>query len=333
MVSHLNKMNLETLEYSQEIIEMTPEKNSGVNQHLLLTTPAKINLYLRVPERLENSYHIVQTIFAPIHELFDVVEIIFHDTDNETLTFTCNADVEEVPNDDNNLCIKAAKLFAEALNITPKWSINLHKNIPVAAGMGGGSSDAAAVLRMLNYHFGNKLTRMELKKIAIKIGADVPFFLRPQFATAEGIGDVLTSLNEIPEKTSENAINVLIVSPLFPVSAKWAYTHLAISTFSDNNTSECGNMYTKMQEALRLRNSLDVAKLLQNDLQYSVEEKFPLLTIIRQALYSVGANGVLMSGSGSTMFGIFCDNKFFNSAVGELENLLPKYCKITKATI
>ncbi len=328
---HSNKMNYSVIKYNENIVELSATNNNAdVISHLRLTTPAKINLYLRVPEKLDNGYHIVQTIFAPIEELFDVVDLIFHD--EECLKFNCDADIAEVPHDDSNLCLKAAKLFAEMTNIQPCWEIILHKNIPVAAGMGGGSSDAAAILRMLNHHYNDILNRTQLKKIAIKIGADVPFFLAPQFSTAEGIGDVLTPLIEVPPKNSTNAVKVIIVSPLFPVSAKWAYNHLPISTFSDNNTSECGNMYQKMQEALRTRNSLNIAKLLQNDLEYSVEKKFPLLTIIRRSLYDVGANGVLMSGSGSTMFGIFDNENFFNEASEQLKKLLPENCRITKVT-
>ncbi len=328
---HLNKMNYNSVKYNENIVDLSATKNNAdVIGHLRLTTPAKINLYLRVPEKLDNGYHIVQTIFAPIEELFDVIDLIVHD--KECLKFNCDADVAEVPNDDSNLCLKAAKLFAEMTKIKPCWEIHLHKNIPVAAGMGGGSSDAAAILRLLNHHYNNILNRTQLKKIAVKIGADVPFFLAPQFSTAEGIGDILTPLIEVPLKTSENAVKVMIISPSFPVSAKWAYNHLPISTFSDNNTSECGNMYPKMEEALRARNSLDIAKLLQNDLEYSVEKKFPLLTMIRRSLYDVGANGVLMSGSGSTMFGIFANEIFFNEASKQLEKTLPKNFRITKAT-
>ncbi|UDQ97230.1 4-(cytidine 5'-diphospho)-2-C-methyl-D-erythritol kinase [Lentisphaerota bacterium WC36G] len=341
MASHSNKntnniSEAAKIKYSKEIIELPLTENSESMQvvsHLRLTTPAKINLYLRVPEKLPNNYHIVQTIFAPIENLFDIIEIKFHNSDESFVNFQCDSDPDLVPNGNDNLCLKAAKLFAERLKLKPSWTIILTKNIPVAAGMGGGSSDAAAVLRLLNFYYGNKLERMELKKIAVKIGADVPFFLTPEFATAEGIGDIITPLDEVPQKNDHNKINLLIVSPQFPVSAKWAYEHLPISTFSDNNTSECGNMYAKMQEALRNRNSLEIAQLLQNDLEYSVEEKFPILTIIRRELYSVGANGVLMSGSGSTMFAVFCNEEFFQEAQKTLFTILPQHFLITASTM
>lgn len=204
-------------------------------------------------------------------------------------------DLPEVPCDEHNLCYKAAAGYAGACGISPDWEISISKNIPVAAGMGGGSSDAAAVLRILNEKY-RKLTHAELTAIALRCGADVPFFLAPRPALASGIGNVF----EYPELDFP-AIPLLLINPGFPISAEWAYKNL-----SADNISELRDGYE--QEILAALQEADLEKLSEliiNDLAFACYKKFPVLEILRAELLESGAAAAEITGSGPTLFALF----------------------------
>lgn len=245
--------------------------------------PAKINLQLKVTARRPDGYHELQISFLPLRELFDEIELEFK---QGPLRVQCAG--SGVPQDGDNICGKAAHAYHLAANIPCEWIFTIHKKIPVAAGLGGGSSDAAAVLRMLNRHY-RALTEEKLFELAAGLGADVPFFLNPRPASATGVGEKLTPLEfKLPP------LPLLLVNPAFPVSAAWAYRHLDPALIGPG-------------EALHGGSFDEIAAQVRNDLEPAVLAKFPLLRMIRRTMLEQGAAAACLSGSGPTMFAL-CRN-------------------------
>ncbi len=256
----------------------------------MIKAPAKINLFLKVTGRCENSYHTLNTLFMPLSNPADEIDINFAAADG--ISISCGA--AGVPCGKGNLCHKAAAGYAELCEINPAWEITVVKNIPVAAGLGGGSSDAAAVLRILNDKY-KKLTEHELAAIALQCGADVPFFLSPRPALATGAGNVF----EYPEPDFPE-IPLLLINPAFPVSAAWAYKNL-----SPENIGEVPAGHG--QEFLRALRQADLGKLsslIYNDLAIACYDKFPILRILKAELLESGAAAAEITGSGPTLFAL-----------------------------
>ena len=247
---------------------------------------AKTNLYLRVLGKRHDAYHELENVFVPVHGLYDEVELL-SGKDGVSL----HVEGEAVPSDQDNLCLKAAEAFSNASGMALHIGIVLRKHIPVAAGLGGGASDAAAVLLLLNEHYGNPLEKNKLAELASGLGADVPFFLKPEPALGTGIGDVLRPID----------INVhfalLIVTPCFPVPVKWTYSHLP----SNLPEAPC------LDDFLASAKGDDIhsfARMCRNDLEEPVFKKFPLLCAMRDCLLEHGALTVHVSGSGPSLFAI-----------------------------
>ena len=272
-------------------------------------TPAKVNLLLKVTGRRPDGFHELETLFYPIPEVRDTLTVEFG---APGIRLRCN--LPEVPSDERNLVWRAAEAFAAAANVTPEWDIYLEKHIPVAAGLGGGSSDAAAILRLLNSHY-NKLEFQELAKCAVKIGADVPFFLAPALAVAHGIGDKLLPIPDINCK-----LPMVLINPLFPVSAKWAYTNL-----DKSRIGETPEVMEKILAALAEHNVEKVAGLMHNDLEFALLEKFPLLGIIRDEMLKYNALRPMVSGSGSTMFSLCRTGNEANRLGATLREKFPEF--------
>ena len=251
-----------------------------------LKTPGKINLFLDVTGKRADGYHEILTLFLPV-DLCDTVTL----TDSSMLSLNC--DRQSVPCDQRNLCWKAAELFAAAAGISPQWHINIHKNIPVAGGMGGGSSDAAAVLRMLNELYPAQVSKSQLAEIALKIGADVPYFLNPVPAIAAGIGEKLEPL------TGGQRLHILLMTFKFPIPAVWAYKNrqraFGQSTFDK----------TKLVNSWQKSSAQELAKIVYNDLAFAVRDKFPILQQGRSDLLNGGAAAAEVSGSGPSLFALF----------------------------
>ncbi|MFA6716495.1 MAG: 4-(cytidine 5'-diphospho)-2-C-methyl-D-erythritol kinase [Victivallaceae bacterium] len=258
-----------------------------------MKTPSKINLFLKVTGRCENFYHSIRTLFLPLAEPSDEITIDF----TAAPGITVNCDMPGVPRDERNLCWKTAAEYAAVAGIEPSWQITLKKNIPVAAGMGGGSSDAAAVLRILNERC-RKLSNGELAAIARRCGADVPFFLSPRPALASGIGDIL----EYPEIDFPE-IPLLLINPGFPIAAAWAYGKPAAENIGKLST----DIEENIMDALRQGNLEKLSALIFNDLSPACYRKFPLLETLKSELLESGAAAVEISGSGPTMFAL-CEN-------------------------
>lgn len=251
-----------------------------------IKTPAKINLYLKVTGKRLDGYHEIETLFLPIQSPFDQISITEIDASDAKIVISSFG--ESIPLDENNLCWKAAMEFAKFAEVKPSWNIEISKQIPVAAGMGGGSSDAAAVLKILarKYPLDNKI----IFNIARSLGADVPFFLEPCPAVSRGIGDIITPVPDFSE------IPLVILNPLFPVTAAWAYKNYI--------AHEKESAVDDVIEVLRTGNFDKLADVFCNDLQQAVFYKFPILGLFQDSLLNAGAKFAAMSGSGPTLFGV-----------------------------
>ena len=246
--------------------------------------PAKINLSLKILSRREDGFHEIETLIAPI-SLCDEITIE-RKKSGQGIDFHC--DDPSVPRGEDNLVVCAAKSFLSAIKLTPVVSIDLKKKIPHGAGLGGGSSDAAATLLALNQFFETNLTREELAKLGSNIGSDVPFFIFESAATCRGRGELVTPVH-LPAQLS-----ILLLKPGFVVATAWAY-----SRWHDSREIP-GVTYAAQEFA---------GQTFVNDLERPVFEKFVFLAELKMWLLKqpeVGAT--LMSGSGSTIFTVLRDS-------------------------
>ena len=268
----------------------------------------KINWFLKVTGKRENGYHDIVTLFQYLESPSDTIEFDFAAAPG--IRVFC--DDPGLPQDLDNLAGKAAQSYALAAGIAPCWRIFIKKEIPSAAGLGGGSADAGTVLRMLEEQYG-LLGKEKLLEIAAKIGADVPFFLSPGLVLAEGIGEKMTEFS-LPE----NLPPFLIIFPGFPVSARWAYCNMA----KERITPAQENIAEELLSALQNNDTSVLAKLMHNDLEYALFDKFPLLEVLRQDLISAGALRVMVSGSGSSLIALFQDKETRQHAAEKIKELL-----------
>ena len=250
-----------------------------------IKTPAKINIRLKVTGLRPDGYHELVSIMVPV-ELFDI--LLLQIADRGRIKISCKG--FEVPTDRNNLIHAAVRSFETKAGIRYGVSVKLTKNIPVAAGLGGGSSDAAATLLALNRLYGNPLSEQVLHGLAVKIGADVPFFLNPRPSLATGIGDFLQPLSIWPEYW------YVIVTPPIRVSTSWVYENLKLEL----TTGE----YDYIVNALK-NEPFVISRILENDLEKVTSASFPVIQTLKKLLKDAGAEGALMSGSGPSVFGLF----------------------------
>ena len=262
----------------------------------------KINLFLQVTGKREDNYHTLQTLFLPVKGLADTI----------TCRFDAAAGIEVtspqpyVPSGRDNLIWRTAESYAVKTGLLPTWSFTLDKRIPVAAGLGGGSSDAACVLKALNDHY-RLLDDRQLHELAVSTGADVPFFLDPVPAWAGGIGD------ELEVVTGERPLLYLVlVNPGFPVGVRWSYGKLDSEKFAPADI----NAKQKMTEALLTGDVEKISLLCRNDLGDALFVKFPQLVLLKKSMLSAGASCVQVSGSGPTLFAL-CGSKEIQTAVAE----------------
>jgi 4-diphosphocytidyl-2-C-methyl-D-erythritol kinase len=252
---------------------------------------AKINLGLDVLRRREDGYHDVCMIMQSL-DLHDTITINKSAT-SKVLSIKTN--LSYLPNDQGNLVYKAAALFLETISVSEGLDISLKKMIPVAAGLAGGSSDAAATLLGLNELYDAGLTTNELKKLGVKLGADVPYCIMLGTALSEGIGEVLTPLPPMPD------CSILLVKPDISVSTKYVYDNLHLSDAIIHPDIPA------MQLALAEGNLITLARSMDNILQTVTVTNYPIITAIKDKMKEFGALTSLMSGSGPTVFGIYND--------------------------
>jgi 4-diphosphocytidyl-2-C-methyl-D-erythritol kinase len=252
---------------------------------------AKINLGLDVIGRRADGYHIVRMIMQSI-DLSD--ELSFEKTEDGSITImTSNA---KIPTDHRNLIWKVAKQLQEAYDVKSGVIVSLKKYIPMAAGMAGGSTDAAATYHALNELWNLGLSRQEMCDLAVKLGADIPYCICGGTALSEGIGEELTFLRDMP------SCHILIAKPAIDVSTAWAYQTLDSAPI-ENHPDIDG-----MVQAIDKGNLQGITDRLANVLEPVTAGRYTIIEEIRQVMLSNGAMGARMSGSGPTVFGIF-ENK------------------------
>lgn len=261
--------------------------------------PAKLNLRLKVTGRRPDGYHDLVSLMVPI----DVCDVL----DFEVIPEQVELAWEGLPVavDKDNLVRKAAEAFFVKSGVKGGVSVRVTKNIPIAAGMGGGSSDAAATLLSLNHLWSAPLSPGGLKGLALQLGADVPFFLDPRPSIARGVGEVLEPVDRWPD------LWYVIVTPPVQVSTAWVYANLRLGLTS--------NEYDRIKNILH-RESPVISQFLENDLEAVTSAKFPIVDRIKKALLDAGAEGALMTGSGPSVFGVFGSR---NKAGQAREKILP----------
>lgn len=260
---------------------------------LTLKAPAKVNYRLDVLRRRPDGYHDLRMIMQRI-DLCDEITITV--ADRPGIRVSCGR--EGVPDGPDNIAWRAADALLGAAGKAVGLDIAITKNIPVAAGLGGGSSDGAAVLMGVNELLGLGFSDELLMEIGVKLGADVPFFIFKKTALAEGIGEVLTPLDGVP------TVWLAVVNPNVHVSTAWVYQNLQLT--SGRGEVKIPRFY---------ENVVDLCSVLANDLEAVTIPRHPVIGEIKDELLECGARGALMSGSGPTVFGLFDDERGARAAV------------------
>lgn len=249
---------------------------------------AKINIGLDVRRRLENGYHEVDMIMQTI-SLYD--ELLFEPQPQPGIIIAANK--EELPVDQNNLIYQAADLLFKEFEIKKGINIKLNKKIPIAAGMAGGSSDAAAVFWAVNHLFDLNLSLTQLQQRAVALGADIPYCLAGGAMRAQGIGEVLSAAPKMPD------CFILVAKPAVGVSTKWVYENLHANKLEKHPDID------GMLAAMEQRSLSVLANKMENVLETVTKTKYPVIRQIEEIMEKAGALKAMMSGSGPTVFGIF----------------------------
>ena len=250
-----------------------------------ILSPAKINLFLHVRGKRPDGYHELFSLMCCI-TLFDEISLEFGGA--ESIEINCSH--PNVPADETNLAHQAASLFLSQMGSARSLKIQLIKNIPVAAGLGGGSSNAAGILLALNTHYGHPFSRKHLMEMGLKLGADVPFFIFQKPAIATGIGEKFDAFKgDLP-------YHFLLLYPGFNVSTAETYQNMNLGLTKAEKKPTSNH--------LKL-NRFNPARHLTNDLEQVTALRYPEIGLAKENLLNLGAVGALMSGSGPTVFGLF----------------------------
>jgi 4-diphosphocytidyl-2-C-methyl-D-erythritol kinase len=261
--------------------------------------PAKINLFLRVLRKRTDGYHDIVSLMQKI-TLYD--ELTFLPLPNGIILKCPNSNL---PVSEDNLIFRAAKAIFSYTGFESGIEIILMKNIPIAAGLGGGSSDAATTLLALNEMFKFRLKKAELMKLGAELGADVPFFIFGNSAFATGIGDKLKDAKNLPK------LNIVLINPCFSLPTKMVYEKLNLRLTKKRINYSIPRFFAVG----------DIIREMHNDLETVSLRMHPELTEIKQLLLRHGAQGAMMSGSGPTVFGIFTDENTAKKAAGAINKV------------
>lgn len=256
-----------------------------MNRSIHLKAPAKVNFRLDVLRRRPDGYHDLRMLMQRI-DLCDELDIAVIDT--PCIQVHCSG--ADLPVNEENIVWRAATAILERSGKKTGVSIRINKKIPVAAGLGGGSSDAATTLMGLNTLLDLGFADSDLMEIGLSLGADVPFFIFGKPAFAEGVGEILTPLEGMPK------LWLLLVNPGIHVPTSWVYRNLGLTT--EKVATKIPFLY---------KSSADVCRIMSNDLEAVTVKHYPLIGAIKDQLLASGADGVLMSGSGPTVFAVFAE--------------------------
>ncbi len=276
-----------------------------------INSPAKINLFLHVTGKRPNGYHDIHSLMCPV-ALYDTLALDFSAS---KITVACTHPA--VPEDESNIAYRAAACFFKALGRSGGVSISIEKRIPVAAGLGGGSSNAASVLTGLNDRYGHPFSNQTLSSLALTLGADVPFFIHQKPALATGVGENLEFFNGLVPYP------VVLIHPLIRVSTADVYNNLNLGL-------------TNCQQKLKsfpLNKGFNPLCHLCNDLETVTISWYPEISVIKKTLMDQGALGSLMSGSGPTVFGIFSDSDRAKKAYNTLSTNQRWSCFVTQLLV
>lgn len=251
---------------------------------------AKINIALDVIGKREDGYHLLKMIMQTV-DLYDEIDV--KKNDGKSISLSCNK--KYIPTDERNLAFKAAKLFKEHFNVQEGVDIYIKKNIPVSAGMAGGSTNAASVLYLMNKEFNVNASMEELRKLGVKIGADVPYCIEGGTSLCEGIGEIITKLKPFKDKI------LVVVKPPFGVSTKEVYGNLDINKVFKHV------MVEELISAMERDDLKFVANNMKNILENVTLRKHNILRNIKEEMIDCGSIGSMMSGSGPTVFAFFED--------------------------
>ena len=270
-------------------------------QSVIIKAMAKVNLGLDVLRRRENGYHDVKMVMQTVN-LYDTLTL----EKREDTQIVITSNVGELPLTEDNLIYKAAKLLFDATGEEKGVQIHLDKQIPIAAGMAGGSTDAASTLLGLNELFKFGFDKKELAEIGVRIGADVPYCIYGGTYLSEGIGEMLTKLPDAPE------CYVVIAKPEIGVSTKYVYENLHIETVTDHPDVD------GMVEAIKAGSLDGVTDKMANVLERVTIGRYPEIARMKACLEENGAKKALMSGSGPTVFAVFEEEETARKALNKL---------------
>lgn len=256
---------------------------------MAISSYAKVNLYLKIGKKLSTGYHNIQSVMQKI-ELSDSIAIEPINEDRIIVDST-NKELEN----ENNLAYKVAMLLKKKYKVKHGARIFVEKNVPLEAGLGGGSSNAATVLMNLNKLWGLKLKEKQLIELAAQIGSDVPFFIGDNAALVEGIGDKIKRIKK------SFSINIVLINPGFRVSTKWAYSAFDKQKPKIKTKADIKNLV----RAIEKKDIKEIANNLHNDFEPIVTKKYKVINEIKTNLLRNDALNACVSGSGPTVFGIF----------------------------
>ena len=275
------------------------------------TAYGKINLTLDVVGRRDDGYHLVCMVMQTVN-IFDTLVI---EASGQEGGIRLHTDSSEIPAGTDNLVWKAADLMRQTLGVTDALDITLTKRIPVAAGMAGGSTDAAAVMRGIARLYGADITAEKLRDLTLTIGADVPFCIKGGTQLAEGIGEKLTELDAVP------SAYLVVVKPGISVSTGWVY-----KTFDSIPEESVLHPDTPaMLKAIKEKDIAGVAANLRNVLEQQTGAQYPVIGELERFLKSFGALGAMMTGSGPTVFSLFDRKEKAENAYHALTACYPDY--------
>ncbi len=272
-------------------------------KQIRLKAMAKINLGLDVVRKREDGYHEVRMIMQTVN-LYDKLFISV----SEKPGIRLKTNLSFLPVNENNLIYKAAKLLIDEFDIKNGVDIQLQKFIPVAAGMAGGSTDAATTLIGMNQLFDLKLSRRQLMERGVKLGADVPYCVTGGTALSEGIGEILTRLPDVPKGY------VLVAKPGISVSTKFVYTNLKLDQLESHPDIDA------QVEAIRQQDFGKMAGLMGNVLETVTIPAYPVIQEIKDLMMKQGAVNAMMSGSGPTVFGLFTNQRQAEAACESMKD-------------
>ena len=270
-----------------------------LSKRIKILAPAKVNLFLEILRKRADGYHQIRSLIQPIR-LFDTLWI---KTGSKALEIHCPKHPEL--ENESNLVVRAVHLLEKELDLPLPFSIRLIKKIPIGGGLGGGSSDAAAVLFGINQWLGSPVPPERLRVLAAKIGSDVPFFLSKETALALGRGERIEPWPRFPHWW------YVLIYPGFSISTSWAYDQVK---FPLTRTEKTFNI-----RRLKAKEEIPGKEQLKNDLEAVIQPFFPIFGKIKKALREQGCLQALMSGSGSTVFGIWENRKKAQEAYHRLK--------------